>query len=333
MAPVVQALRAARAPTRAVRHRPTPGDARPGARRFGLTPDVDLDLMPAQSLAGMTTAGPHGLEPVLPRSRPTSCWCTATRPPRSPRPSPPSTGRYRSATSRPGCGPATFLQPWPEEANRKPPGRWRRRTSRRPKARGQPAPRRGAPGSVHGYRQHGGRRAPSAVDRLVRDRGLHRGGSRGVFRSSTAAGGWCSITGHRRESFGDGLRRTLRPPSPSWRARTRTSTSSIPSISIPTSAARSSALSGRANVFLIGPVDYLPFVFLMRRSHLILTDSGGIQEEAPSLGKPVLVMREKTERPEAVARPERSGWSAPTVGLIRSEVGRLLKAPARPTTA
>ena len=56
----------------------------------------------------------------------------------------------------------------------------------------------------------------------------------------------------------------------------------------------------RPNTHLIGPVDYLPFVYLMMRSHLILTDSGGIQEEAPSLGKPVLVMREFTERPEAV---------------------------------
>ncbi|MDZ4690015.1 non-hydrolyzing UDP-N-acetylglucosamine 2-epimerase [Terricaulis sp.] len=54
------------------------------------------------------------------------------------------------------------------------------------------------------------------------------------------------------------------------------------------------------NVFLIDPLEYLPFVALMRRSHLILTDSGGIQEEAPSLGKPVFVMRDVTERPEAV---------------------------------
>lgn len=54
------------------------------------------------------------------------------------------------------------------------------------------------------------------------------------------------------------------------------------------------------NVHLIEPVDYLPFVYLMDRAHLIITDSGGVQEEAPSLGKPVLVMRETTERPEAV---------------------------------
>lgn len=59
-------------------------------------------------------------------------------------------------------------------------------------------------------------------------------------------------------------------------------------------------LSGISNIHLIAPQDYLPFVYLMNRSYLILTDSGGIQEEAPSLGKPVLVMRDTTERPEAV---------------------------------
>jgi UDP-N-acetylglucosamine 2-epimerase (non-hydrolysing) len=59
-------------------------------------------------------------------------------------------------------------------------------------------------------------------------------------------------------------------------------------------------LGGIANVHLLGPLDYLPFVYLMGKSSLILTDSGGIQEEAPSLGKPVLVMRDTTERPEAV---------------------------------
>jgi len=59
-------------------------------------------------------------------------------------------------------------------------------------------------------------------------------------------------------------------------------------------------LSGHSNIFLIPPVEYLPFIYLMKNSYLILTDSGGVQEEAPSFGKPVLVMRELTERPEAV---------------------------------
>ena len=58
--------------------------------------------------------------------------------------------------------------------------------------------------------------------------------------------------------------------------------------------------SGSLNVHLIAPLDYEPFVYLLKHSHIVLTDSGGIQEEAPSLGKPVLVMRDVTERPEAV---------------------------------
>lgn len=69
------------------------------------------------------------------------------------------------------------------------------------------------------------------------------------------------------------------------------------------------------NIHLIEPVDYLPFIYLMNRSHLIITDSGGVQEEAPSLGKPVLVMRETTERPEAVA--------AGTVRLVGTDSGTI----------
>lgn len=72
---------------------------------------------------------------------------------------------------------------------------------------------------------------------------------------------------------------------------------------------------GAANVFLIPPLKYLPFVYLMEQSYLILTDSGGIQEEAPSLGKPVLVMRETTERPEAV--------EAGTVMLVGADQERI----------
>jgi UDP-N-acetylglucosamine 2-epimerase (non-hydrolysing) len=70
------------------------------------------------------------------------------------------------------------------------------------------------------------------------------------------------------------------------------------------------------NVLLIEPVDYIPFVYLMDRSTLIITDSGGVQEEAPSLGKPVLVMREVTERPEAV--------DAGTVKLVGTDANRIV---------
>ena len=63
------------------------------------------------------------------------------------------------------------------------------------------------------------------------------------------------------------------------------------------------------NIFLIDPQEYLPFCYLMDRASIILTDSGGIQEEAPSLGKPVLVMRETTERPEAIDAELSNCWN------------------------
>lgn len=107
------------------------------------------------------------------------------------------------------------------------------------------------------------------------------------------------VTGHRRESFGDGFERICRALATVARRSDVQIVYPVhlnPNVQEPVNR----LLGGIANVHLISPVDYLPFVYLMSRSHLILTDSGGIQEEAPSLGKPVLVMRDTTERPEAV---------------------------------
>jgi UDP-N-acetylglucosamine 2-epimerase (non-hydrolysing) len=107
------------------------------------------------------------------------------------------------------------------------------------------------------------------------------------------------VTGHRRENFGAGFEELcggLR------RLALRGDTEIFypvhlnPSVQEPVNR----ILGGLSSVHLLPPLDYLPFVEMMRRSSLIITDSGGIQEEAPSLGKPVLVMRETTERPEAV---------------------------------
>lgn len=131
------------------------------------------------------------------------------------------------------------------------------------------------------------------------------------------------VTGHRRESFGEGFERIC---------------SALKGISINNPDCQiiypvhlnpnvqepvNRILSGVKNVYLIPPLDYLPFVYLMMRSYLIITDSGGVQEEAPSLGKPVLVMRETTERPEAV-----EAGTVKLVGtnsdLIQQEVSLLL---------
>ncbi|RDK10479.1 non-hydrolyzing UDP-N-acetylglucosamine 2-epimerase [Cupriavidus lacunae] len=108
------------------------------------------------------------------------------------------------------------------------------------------------------------------------------------------------VTGHRRESFGDGFERIC--TALAQIARQRDNVDIIypvhlnPNVREPVGR----LLKGIPNIHLIEPLDYLPFVHLMDKAYLILTDSGGIQEEAPSLGKPVLVMRDTTERPEAV---------------------------------
>ena len=119
------------------------------------------------------------------------------------------------------------------------------------------------------------------------------------------------VTGHRRESFGGGFERICQ-------ALVDTA-KEYPDIEVlypvhlnPNVREPVNRLLQGINVHLIEPLDYLPFVYLMNRSHIILTDSGGIQEEAPSLGKPVMVMRDTTERPEAV--------EAGTVKLVGTEV-------------
>jgi UDP-N-acetylglucosamine 2-epimerase (non-hydrolysing) len=116
------------------------------------------------------------------------------------------------------------------------------------------------------------------------------------------------ITGHRRENFGQGFENICAAIAESARLNPEVQfvypVHLNPNVQEPVVR----LLNGLDNVFLIEPLEYLPFVNLMRLSTLILTDSGGIQEEAPSLGKPVLVMRDTTERPEAV--------SAGTVELV-----------------
>jgi UDP-N-acetylglucosamine 2-epimerase (non-hydrolysing) len=107
------------------------------------------------------------------------------------------------------------------------------------------------------------------------------------------------VTGHRRENFGEGFENICRAIN---QIAQRDDVQIVypvhlnPNVQDPVKR----YLGDNSNIELIAPQDYLPFVYLMRQSYLILTDSGGIQEEAPSLGKPVLVMRDTTERPEAV---------------------------------
>ena len=127
------------------------------------------------------------------------------------------------------------------------------------------------------------------------------------------------ITGHRRENFGTGFiniceaikELTRRFPEVDFVYPMHLN----PNVRQPIHKVFGDSLQGLGNMFFIEPLEYLSFVLLMERSCLVLTDSGGIQEEAPGLGKPVLVMRDTTERPEAV--------EAGTVRLVGTDYGRI----------
>ncbi len=123
------------------------------------------------------------------------------------------------------------------------------------------------------------------------------------------------VTGHRRESFGAGFERICQALR---RIAERPDVEVVYPVHLNPNVQKPvfSILGNLPNVQLIEPVSYVPFVGLMESAYLILTDSGGIQEEAPSLGKPVLVMREVTERPEAV--------EAGTVKLVGTDVERIV---------
>ena len=157
-------------------------------------------------------------------------------------------------------------------------------------------------------------------DRVLSDEALH---NELTLRYPFLANGkkMILVTGHRRESFGRGFEQICHAL-----AEIAANNPDVqivypvhlnPNVSEPVKR----ILGHVENVILIEPQDYLPFVWLMNRAWLILTDSGGIQEEAPSLGKPVLVMREMTERPEAV--------SAGTVCLVGTDSQRIVNEVTR----
>ncbi|HHF2865969.1 TPA: non-hydrolyzing UDP-N-acetylglucosamine 2-epimerase [Vibrio alginolyticus] len=108
------------------------------------------------------------------------------------------------------------------------------------------------------------------------------------------------VTGHRRESFGGGFERICEALASTAQKHPEVQIVYPMHLNPNVREPVNRILAGINNIHLIEPQQYLPFIYLMNRAYIILTDSGGIQEEAPSLGKPVLVMRDTTERPEAV---------------------------------
>jgi UDP-N-acetylglucosamine 2-epimerase (non-hydrolysing) len=284
---------------------------------FSVRPDYDLDLMqPGQTLAELTARVLVAIDPVLESTRPdlaivqgdtTTTLAAALA------------SFYRGipvAHVEAGLRTGDLKQPFPEELNRV-------LTSRLTALHFAPT-----------------ERAAEALWREGTDRAsVFVTGNTGIdavlfVRDALASGTlqppeweWLDagkrlilVTSHRRENFGPGFRSAMRALA---RLASRGDAQIVypvhrnPNVAGPARA----ILGGTRNVVLLDPLPYAPFVDLMRRCRLIITDSGGIQEEAPSLGKPVLVLRDKTERPEAV--------EAGTVKLVGTAEDRIVAEAAR----
>ncbi|MGA2272911.1 MAG: UDP-N-acetylglucosamine 2-epimerase (non-hydrolyzing) [Bryobacteraceae bacterium] len=289
----------------------------PVLEAFGVRPDFDLDLMrPDQTLCGLTARILAGVETVLSSERPrlvivqgdTNTTFAA------------ALGAFYHdvpvAHIEAGLRTGDMRQPFPEEMNRV-------LTSR-----------------IAAFHFAPTRAAEAALLREgVAPEKIFVTGNTGIDavlwvrnaleRGELAAPAWpwldparrlVLVTCHRRENFGPGFDRAM---------RALALLAERPDVQVVYPVHRNpnvlgpahSQLDGHANIVLLDPLRYVPFVDLMRRCRMIITDSGGIQEEAPSLGKPVLVLREKTERPEAV--------TAGTVKLVGTDERQIVAEATR----
>ncbi|MDX7989014.1 UDP-N-acetylglucosamine 2-epimerase (non-hydrolyzing) [Xenorhabdus sp. 12] len=279
---------------------------------FGITPDFDLNIMQkGQDLTDITCRILQGIKPVLEEFKPdvvlvhgdtTTTMATSLA------------AFYQHIPVghiEAGLRTGDLYSPWPEEANRKIAGHL---------AMYHFAPTENSRNNLLKESIAGNRifvTGNTVIDALlsVRDR---------IVNDETMSGQLAEfypfidsnkkmilVTGHRRESFGKGFECICEALAQIARAHPDVQVVYPVHLNPNVSEPVKRILHGIDNVILINPQDYLPFVYLMNHAYMILTDSGGIQEEAPSLGKPVLVMRNTTERPEAV--------DAGTVKLVGTE--------------
>jgi len=284
---------------------------------FDIKPDFDLDVMkPGQTLNGVTSSILLGLKPILEYFEPEVVLVhgdTATT-------FSASLAAYYQQIKvghvEAGLRTGNIYSPWPEEANRK-------LTS--VITNYHFAPTKGSKANLlkEGVCEHDivvtGNTVIDALfwvrDKLQKNKSLSKSLDSN-FDFLDASKKLILVTGHRRESFGGGFERicealrriAVMPPE----AQILYPVHLNPNVQ----EIVRSLLIDLPNIFLIAPQSYLPFCYLMGRAEIILTDSGGIQEEGPSLGKPVLVMRETTERPEAV--------DAGTVRLVGTDIDSIL---------
>lgn len=286
---------------------------------FGIEPDYDLNVMkPGQGLTEITAAVLAGLKPVLEEFGPdlllvhgdTTTTLSA------------SLAAYYQQIPvghvEAGLRTGNIYSPWPEEINRKVTGTIARlhfapteKAASNLESEGVPADRISITGNtvIDALLE--------VVERLENDpeRSAAFDAEFGIDPTKRLI----LVTGHRRESFGGGFERIC---SALATVAKREDVQIIypvhlnPNVKGPVE----TSLGALERVRLTAPQDYLPFVHLMRRADIILTDSGGVQEEAPSLGKPVLVMRDTTERPEAV--------DAGTVKLVGTDADLIVRETA-----
>ena len=288
---------------------------------FAITPDIDLNLMQkGQDLYSLTARVIVAMRDVLQADRPdvvivqgdtTTCFASTLAA---------FYAEIPVAHVEAGLRTGDLSAPFPEEANRALVGRL---------AQLHFAPTEWARGNLlaEGVAEDTVLvTGNTVIDALLEVRGQVEGLDpshwRGVIEAPVLDA-WCGsavrrvlITGHRRENFGQGFEdlcgaiRDLAQRHPDWLFVYPVHLN--PNVQGPVRR----ILSGLGNVHLLEPLDYQPFVWMMNGADLILTDSGGIQEEAPSLGKPVLVMRDVTERPEAV--------EAGTVRLVGTDRAKIV---------
>jgi UDP-N-acetylglucosamine 2-epimerase (non-hydrolysing) len=280
---------------------------------FHVKPDHDLNLMlPGQTLFQSTSRILAGLEPVLRAEQPamvivqgdtTTTFCGALAAFYS---------HIPVAHVEAGLRTHDMRQPFPEEMNRVLASHLTALHFAATEKAAQNLREEGVPsGAIHVTGNTG-------IDAVlfVRD-ALEKGTLRGrEWPELDASKKLIVVTAHRRESFGDGFGRICRALA---KIADRDDVQLVypvhpnPNVQDPVHR----YLSQHPHVKLIEPLSYVPFVDLMRRAYLLITDSGGIQEEGPSLGKPILVLREKTERPEAV--------TAGTVKLVGTDEDRIVR--------
>lgn len=280
---------------------------------FDVVPDYDLNVMqPEQTLSQLTARILSSLEPIIRSDSPDLLLVQGD-----------TTTTFAAALAafyqgvpvghvEAGLRTSDLRQPFPEELNRV-------LTTRLTALHFAPTPKAAANLRAEGVcANHVVVTGNSGIDAVlyVRD---------ALASGQLSSAGWPQIdpskrlivvTAHRRESFGEGFERICR-------ALVRLAQRGDVQLAYPVHRNPNvmepvgRILAGVQNVLLLEPLDYVPFVDLMSRAYLLITDSGGVQEEAPSLGKPILVMREKTERPEAV--------EAGTAKLVGADEDRIVR--------